>query len=215
VTREQQVLLSQFAGRLGLELADDLFARLARHLDLLETWNRSVRLTGDRDRSLLIEKHCADSLAAAALIGDARRVVDVGSGAGFPGLVMALARPDIRVALVESRRKVCSFLSEVVAETAARNAFVVWGRAEKAGSAPNLRESFDLAISRAVAPEEFLSMCRSLLLPAASMMVMTTVAMPWRDLELLADRHAASLSRIVDYRLPTGEHRRIAVFSKA
>jgi 16S rRNA (guanine527-N7)-methyltransferase len=215
VTREQRALLFEFAGRLGLGLAGDFFDRLACHLDLLEIWNRSVRLTGDRDRSVLVAKHCADSLAAAALVGDARRVVDVGSGAGFPGLVVALARPASRVALVESRRKVCSFLGEAVAETDASNAFVVWGRAEQVGSAPNLRESFDLAVSRAVAPQDYLPLCDTLLRPGGSILLMTTPAIGREDLESAAHGHPYRLDRFVDYALPTGENRRIVVLSKA
>jgi 16S rRNA (guanine527-N7)-methyltransferase len=214
MTSEQRALLAAFAGRLGLDLSDDLYARLARHLDLLETWNRSVRLTGDRDRAVLVEKHCADSLAAAALMGDARRVVDIGSGAGFPGLVMAMARPASRFALVESRRKVCSFLSEVAGETQTSNAFVVWGRAERVCSAPNLRQSFDLAVSRAVAPRQFLGTCAAFLRPGASMLLMVTAATDRAALERLAKGHDATLARVADYRLPTGENRRIAVFSR-
>jgi len=215
VIRDHRAVLSKFSARLGLQLADDFFPRVARYLDLLETWSRSLRLTGDRDRSLLIEKHVVDSLAAAALVGDARRVVDVGSGAGFPGLVMALAKPASRFALIESRRKVCSFLQEAAVETDLNNAFVVWGRAETVGSAPNLRGSFDLAVSRAIAPKEFLGMCGPFLRPGASILVMTTGAMSRSDLERLARSHSASLDRVVDYCLPTGENRRIGVFFKA
>ena len=215
MTREQRAHLAALAGSLGLELPEGLFARLDLYLNLIETWNRRFRLTGDRDRSVLIEKHCADSLAAAAVMGDARRVVDVGSGAGFPGLVMAMARPASPVCLVESRRRVCSFLSEAAAETETANAFVVWGRGESVGSAPNLRASFDLAVSRAVSPGDFLPICGTFLRPGGSILVMTTPASGQQDLVRLAAEHGAVLDRLVDYQLPTGESRRIAVFSRA
>jgi len=214
VTRKQRALLDSFSTSRSLRLPPDFHDRVTGYLHLLDSWSRAVRLTGDRDPDVLVAKHCADSLAAAALAGERDRVVDVGSGAGFPGVVMALARPGCRVALVESKRKVCSFLNEVVANVEAGNAFVLWGRAEQAALTAGLGGSFDLAVSRAIAPASFLPLAVPFLNENGKILMMTTPAMDERSAALLGDPHGLVVERTVDYGLPSGEARRILVFSR-
>ena len=107
-------LLVESAARFGVELRPEAIARLDRFLELLSLWNRRARLTGDREPEALLRKHVIDSLAVAPHLPGTGLVVDVGSGAGFPGLVVGCARPDLELRLIESRRRRASFLSEAI-----------------------------------------------------------------------------------------------------
>ncbi len=127
--------------------------QLAVYAGLLAEKNQVMNLTGITDPEGIALRHFADSLAAPALaaIPQGAKVVDVGTGAGFPGLVLAIARPDIHVTLLDSQRKRLLFLEEVLAAAGIGNAVTSWSRAEDAGRNAALRESFDVAVARAVA----------------------------------------------------------------
>jgi 16S rRNA (guanine527-N7)-methyltransferase len=89
----------------GLALDADSCDRIERFLELLALWNRTQRLTGERDRQVLLGKHVADSLACAAVPSAGERVLDIGTGAGFPGAVIGCVRPDVDVTLLDSRER--------------------------------------------------------------------------------------------------------------
>ena len=127
--------------------------QLAVYAGLLAEKNQVMNLTGITDPEGIALRHFADSLAAPALaaIPQGAKVVDVGTGAGCPGLVLAIARPDIHVTLLDSQRKRLLFLEEVLAAAGIGNAVTSWSRAEDAGRNAALRESFDVAVARAVA----------------------------------------------------------------
>lgn len=149
----------------GWPLAPDRTDQLVVYLETLLAWNRSFALVSSRqDVRTIATKHFADSLAAAAHCREARSAVDLGSGAGFPGLVMAIANPESRVTLVESRGKKVSFLREVIRLTAVANADARQERIEASGQDSRLRGEFDIAISRAFGPlDDFLLLARALL----------------------------------------------------
>jgi 16S rRNA (guanine527-N7)-methyltransferase len=130
-------------------MSPELEQHLARYLELLLFWNRKVNLTAVRDPAEIRDRHFADSLEAVRHIPDeARSLVDIGSGAGFPGAVIALARPALEVTLVESVRKKASFLEALRRDIPLPNVTVFAMRAEDwARCAPALP---DVAISRAV-----------------------------------------------------------------
>lgn len=119
------------AGRLSCALSPEQARRLARHARLVVEANQNLNLTSITDPAGFAEKHVVDSLALGPLIPEGIGTLwDLGSGAGFPGLVLAIARPDIHVTLVESRAKKAVFLSFAVAELGLKNAGVENGRAE-------------------------------------------------------------------------------------
>lgn len=89
--------------------------------------------------------------------GGPLRVIDVGTGAGLPGMVLAVARPHWKVTLLDSLRKRCDFLREAAARAGLTNVEVVWCRAEEGGQRPELRQSYDLAVARAVAEARVLA----------------------------------------------------------
>lgn len=139
--------LLEGARKLGIELTDDQAARLVTHLDLLDEWNARMNLTAIRDRPSQITKHLLDSLSVLPYLRG-QRIADVGSGAGFPGIPLAIVEPARHFALVESTGKKCRFLEHVRDTLGLANVEVVQSRAENC--APELR--FDTVIARAVGP---------------------------------------------------------------
>ncbi|MBQ8683795.1 MAG: 16S rRNA (guanine(527)-N(7))-methyltransferase RsmG [Clostridia bacterium] len=135
----------------GIE-ADSLLAdRLDTYARLLVEWNEKMNLTAITDPVGVTVKHFADSLAAAPLLPEgAFSLIDVGTGAGFPGVPLALYRPDCRLTLLDSLNKRLVFL-EAVCKELALPVTLIHARAEEGGRKPELREKFDVATARAVA----------------------------------------------------------------
>jgi 16S rRNA (guanine527-N7)-methyltransferase len=98
------------------------------------------------------EELVEDSLVLLEHLGEATRVVDVGSGGGLPGLPLKIARPDLRVTLIEADQNKAAFLVQACAKLGLPDVEIIAKRAEEAGHEPRLRESFDLAVARALAP---------------------------------------------------------------
>src|SRR5262249_57167046 len=115
-----------------------------------------VRLTGDRDRQTLVRKHTVDSLAVVPELPPSGLVADIGSGGGFPGVVLGCVRPDLGLRLIESRRRPASFLAEAIRTIPLPGAAVIGTRAEEAGRDPAVAGRSDLVVSSAVRLEAFL-----------------------------------------------------------
>src|SRR5206468_3942937 len=126
---------------MGISMQDSKLAELAR---LIEAWPGLV----SRPAAELID----DSLVLAARVADARRLVDVGSGGGLPGLPLKIVRPDLEVTLIEADRDKAAFLVQAAARLDLRGVEVLAVRAEDAGRDPRYREAFDVAVARALAP---------------------------------------------------------------
>ncbi|HET7203389.1 MAG TPA: 16S rRNA (guanine(527)-N(7))-methyltransferase RsmG [Steroidobacteraceae bacterium] len=135
------------ARALGLELDAGQAARLIAHLDLVDEWSERMNLTAIRERSQQVTKHVLDSLSVAPWLRGTR-VADIGSGAGFPGIPLAIVRPDLQFSLVESTGKKCRFLEHVRDTLGLANVEVVQSRAES--YKPDVR--FDSVLARAVGP---------------------------------------------------------------
>ena len=136
------------AEALGVALSDSALAHFDKYLDLLNKWSASVNLVGTRDPDEIARFHLADSLALLAHLGTARRIVDVGSGAGLPGAALAIARPDLEVISLEPVHKKHAFQSAVRRELGLTGFTPLALRDEdylaSAGFSP-----FDAAVSRA------------------------------------------------------------------
>jgi 16S rRNA (guanine527-N7)-methyltransferase len=141
------VSLEHGAVQLGLELTEAQRRALLAHLDLVDEWNARFNLTAIRDREQQITKHVLDSLSVRPWLRGTR-IADVGSGAGFPGIPLAIVEPSRRFALIESTGKKCRFLEAVRDALALENVDVVQGRAELHKPEPR----FETAIARAVGP---------------------------------------------------------------
>jgi len=139
--------LREGACALGIELSDEQAGKVVAHLDLLDDWNQRMNLTAIRDRGQQLTKHLLDSLSVLPHLRGSR-VADVGSGAGFPGVPLAIVLPDAHFALIESTGKKCRFLEHVRDTLSLANVEVVQSRAEgfKTG------ERFDTVLARAVGP---------------------------------------------------------------
>ncbi|KAJ7956284.1 Ribosomal RNA small subunit methyltransferase G [Quillaja saponaria] len=138
------------------------------YVDALLQWNKRMNLTAVTEMNEVMERHVEDSLAILPPLRDRYRthckslfdnvnLVDVGTGAGIPGMILAIACPDWDVTLLESRNKRCVFLEHAINVTGLSNAKVVRGRAEDLGQNPSFREQFDIAVARAVAEMRILA----------------------------------------------------------
>jgi 16S rRNA (guanine527-N7)-methyltransferase len=139
--------LAEGATQLGLDLTDAQQRALVAHLDLMDEWNARFNLTAIRDRDQQVTKHVLDSLSVRPWLRGTR-IADVGSGAGFPGIPLAIVEPARRFALIESTGKKCRFLEAVRDALALDNVDVVQTRAEQ--YKPDLR--YETVIARAVGP---------------------------------------------------------------
>jgi 16S rRNA (guanine527-N7)-methyltransferase len=163
-----------------LKLTDAQSAALDRYLDLLEKWNRVYNLTAIRDRGRMVTHHLLDSLVVSPHLRGPR-VLDVGSGAGLPGIPLAIANPALQVTLLESNRKKSAFLTQAVAELQLANAAVVTERVE----AWQTDQRFDTIVSRAFAElGEFVALSGRLLAPDGILAAMKGVH-PFEEIERL------------------------------
>lgn len=137
-----------------IPFAEDLPEKLEIYLRLLLEWNTKMDLTAVEEEEDLLDKHFVDSLTVLRtdLVKPGASLVDVGTGAGFPGMVLAMARPDLRVVLMDAQRKRLKFLEAVAAEAGTGNAEILHARAEDAARDRKHREQYDIAAARAVAP---------------------------------------------------------------
>ena len=149
----------------GIPLTGEAAQKLAGFHLLLTDWNRRMDLTAVLDEAEMADRHYVDSLTplkTEGLFPKGALVIDVGSGAGFPGIPLAIARPDIHITLLDAQQKRVRFLQEASSSLDLANVTAIHGRAEDAAHLPELREKFSLALARAVAP---LPVLLELLLP--------------------------------------------------
>ena len=149
------------AAQLGIELDSVQFDRFESHLRHMLAWNARAGLTRVTDPDEVQTRHFVDSLSIAACLprdalGPGTSLIDVGSGAGLPGVPLKIAFPSASLALLEANGKKAAFLRELVGALGLENTGVVQARAEDAGRRQDLREAFGLVVSRAVAPLEVL-----------------------------------------------------------
>lgn len=181
--KEVRLQKAQIAAELkaaGLTLADDRIAALTAFLNLLVKWNRVYNLTGIRDAAELVERHLVESLALVPLLRG-ERIADVGTGAGLPGIPVAIAAPERSFVLVESRAKRVHFLRHVVGELGLGNVEVEHCRVEHL----LCERPFDTVLARAVAPPaELIRITRHLTAPGSILLLLTATRLEeeWRGL---------------------------------
>lgn len=141
------------AGELGVSLDDGQFDAFDAYTSLLLEWNSRFNLTRVTDPCEIAVKHYLDSLSLLAVVDlpSGSRIIDVGTGAGFPSIPLKLVLPDLKITMLDSVRKRLTFLEAVVEKLNLRDMETLHARAEDAGQDPRYREKYDLAVSRAVA----------------------------------------------------------------
>lgn len=161
-----------------VELSQPALARLSAYLELLLRWNRRINLTGLRDPEVILRRLFGESLYLSRVVELRGWLVDIGSGAGFPGLVLKLVAPGLRVTLIESRRRKCAFLKEVVRECAFSGVDVVGGRFEDWLQGRGGRRKADIITTRAVIVRpRLLEQIHQLLSPSGRAVFLTTAAL--------------------------------------
>lgn len=151
-------LLTETIEKFGISLSDEVFLRLDKYAEMLVETNNSFNLTAITDADGVTVKHIADCLSLFGFVNipENARLIDVGTGAGFPGLVIKLFRPDIDVTFLDSTKKKLGFIDSILRETGMTGE-TVHLRAEEAAVLPKYREKFDFATARAVAALPVLS----------------------------------------------------------
>lgn len=141
-----------------ITLTENQYEQFQKYFELLAEWNEKMNLTAITDESGVALKHFADSLSLLNFVDIPQNssLADVGTGAGFPGVVLKIARPDIKLTLIDSLNKRLVFLNEVCSQLGI-DAELIHSRAEDGARDERLRENFDFAVSRAVARMNVLS----------------------------------------------------------
>ena len=149
------------AEKLGIVLNGDTTAQLYRYYEMLIEKNKVMNLTAITEENEVITKHILDSLSIVNCLGtdflENAKTIDIGTGAGLPGIILKIVFPGMDMTLFDSLKKRLTFLDEVISELDLKKISTVHGRAEDFGKDKTMRESFDLAVSRAVANMSSLS----------------------------------------------------------
>jgi len=154
-----QHLMTEAAKDVDMDLTDKQYEQFIKYMRLVQEWNQKINLTTIIEDEEFIKKHFIDSIKAfkSNELKEAKTLIDVGTGAGFPGLPIAIMNENIQVTLLDSLNKKINFLNLVVDELGLKNVKTIHSRAEDGANNKNLREKFDIAVSRAVANMAVLS----------------------------------------------------------
>lgn len=144
---------------LGLVLSNDALQKYEIYKDMLVEWNKKFNITTITEEDEIYIKHFCDSLSLVntKLFDDKKRVIDIGTGGGFPGLVLKIYNEELDMTLMDSLNKRIVFLNEVIKELKLSNVKAIHARAEELGVSNEHREKYDIAVSRAVASLNTLS----------------------------------------------------------
>lgn len=144
-------IITNGASQLGLEITPQQTEQLVKYARLLREWNEKMNLTAITDDEGIAVKHFLDSMTALCTGKVGKSVIDVGTGAGFPGLVLKIMKPEIKLTLLDSLNKRINFLKAVSEELGLEGVEFIHARAEDGGRNSALRAQFDTVVSRAVA----------------------------------------------------------------
>lgn len=202
-------ILSEGLASLRLSLSPETQQKLLDYVALVQKWNKVYNLTAVRAADKMLTHHLLDSLAVVPHIATAKTILDVGSGAGLPGIPLALALPDANVTLLDSNHKKSAFLNQALIELQLGNAEVVCERVEKYQQ----KQLFDVVISRAFSDlPEFVALAGRLVAPGGTLLAMKGVH-PFEEIAQI--KAGFKLSSVTPVMVPGLDAERHLVFMKA
>ena len=146
-------ILKNGINQIGMQISDEKINKFVKYKDLILEWNQKINLTAIEDEKEIYIKHFIDSVSSITkgYIKDEISIIDVGTGAGFPGIPLRICFENINLTLLDSLNKRINFLEEVCSQNNLTNVKFIHGRAEDFGQDPDFREKYDVATARAVA----------------------------------------------------------------
>jgi len=216
-SRQWRRVVTEGASALAIEVTGDQARAMGVHARLLLEWNRITNLTAITDPMEVAVKHYVDSLAAVLWIGGAVRILDAGSGGGFPGIPLKILRPDLSVTLVDSVRKKVSFLKHAIRTVGLEGLEAVHGRLEALGESPSYRGCFDMVVCRAFSSlETFAERTADFLAPGGSLLALKG---PQADHPLETEKNGSTIRldsrsfaiQVHHYQLPMSDSQRRVV----
>lgn len=152
-------IMKEACDRVSMEFNEDKYNKFMKYMALLQEWNEKVNLTAITEDEAVVKKHFIDCINAFSVeeFKSAKTIIDVGTGAGFPGLPIAIMRDDVEVTLLDALNKRIKVLDLIVTELGLKNVTTIHARAEEGSRKNEHREMYDIATSRAVANMSLLS----------------------------------------------------------
>jgi len=198
--------ISEGAGTMALALSAKTAGRCAQYLRLIEKWNRVHNLTAVRETEQMVVLHVLDSLSVLPHVSGAKSLLDVGTGAGLPGIPLALALPALEVTLLDASHKKATFLRQAKAELALENVQVACERVEQWRPG----RTFDVVVSRAFADlAEFVEQAQHLVAPGGRLLAMKGVY-PFEEIARVPASHR--VAEVRELRVPALDAKRHLVF---
>ena len=178
-------LLEKCSEQIGVHLQADQLKQFMVYLEQLQTWNRSVNLTSITLAEEIVVKHFVDSIAVltAEPIKHASRLLDVGTGAGFPGIPLKIARQDLRITLIEPVQKKVSFLCSIVGLLRLENANIFYGTLEQFMAKSDPEHAFDYVTTRALKYDVILREGSKLLAPGGRAIIYSSHPINYFEIE--------------------------------